>query len=119
MKKTIFVIIIFYISLCTLCSCELIRKPLDRKVGFSNNLKEVENYIQNKDWQSALSSLENADRAWNKIKPILQIDVDHDYVNVIENNFVLLKAYVESKEKPDALAIIRLIQEDWKNIGSM
>jgi hypothetical protein len=49
----------------------------------------------------------------------MQIDIDHDYVNNIENNFVLLKAYIESQEKTHSLATILLIQEDWKNIGEM
>lgn len=119
MKKTAALFIMLYVFLSILCSCEPIRKPLDSRTGFSKCLKETENYIRNEDWQNAMDSLENANKAWKRLKPIIQVDVDHDYINVIETNFTLLKAYIETREKSDSLGLILIIQQDWKNIGSM
>ncbi|KPU46003.1 hypothetical protein OXPF_04830 [Oxobacter pfennigii] len=118
MKKYISLLIVLGIFLL-LCACGPIRRPMDNKTGFSSYLKEAENHIRTEDWQNARASLESADKAWKSIKPILQIDIDHDYVNSIENNFTQLRAYIENKEKSDSLALILMIQEDWKNIGSM
>lgn len=119
MKKLIPITIIFLIVSFTLCSCEPVRRTLDSRTDFTKYLKEAENSIRSEEWQKAMSAVENAQSAWKKIKPVLQLDVDHDYINVIESNFVLLSAYIECKEKPDSLAAILLIQEGWKNIGSM
>jgi hypothetical protein len=102
-----------------LYSCAPLRKPLDRRSEFSKHLKATEDYIRKEDWTNAENSLKQAQKSWHKVKPILQLDIDHDYVNDIENNFDLLKAYVETKEKPDALAIIYLIQNNWSNIDAM
>lgn len=118
MKKHVFLFIALGIFL-SLCACEPIRKPIDNRIGFSKYLKETEKSIRNEDWQNAQNSLDNANRAWRSIKPILQIDIDHDYVNDIENNFTQLKAYIETKEKPDSLSLILLIQQDWETIGEM
>lgn len=112
-------IILVTLILFILCACDPIRRPIDNKTGFSKYLKETENYIRIEDWQNAQNSMENANNIWKKLKPVLQLDIDHDYVNIIESNFVLLRAYIETKEKSDSLAMILLIQEDWKNIGSM
>jgi len=102
-----------------LSSCALFRKPLDNWANFSDYLKETEEYIRQEKWPEALDSLEKAHEAWLKIKPIMQIDIDHDYVNDIEKDFTVLKGYIESKEKADSLATILLLQKSWKNIGEM
>ena len=118
MKRYIhFIITLFLVT--NFCSCAPLRGPIDAWAGFSKSLKTTEIYIRNNDWGKAAASLKSARTAWKKIKPVMQIDIDHDYVNNIENNFTLLKGYIETREKPEALALILLVQEDWKNIGSM
>ncbi|MGE5558684.1 MAG: DUF4363 family protein [Bacillota bacterium] len=82
-------------------------------------MKTTEYSIRNNDWVKAAANLKDAQKVWKKIKPIMQIDIDHDYVNDIENNFAILKGYIETQEKSQALAFILLIQEDWENIGAM
>lgn len=119
MKKYILLFVILYGFSSVLYSCAPLRKPLDNRSGFSKYLEETESYIRKEDWKNALNSLGNANKAWKQLKPILQLDIDHDYVNVIESNFILLKGYIETQEKPDSLAIILLIQDAWENIGSM
>jgi len=118
LKKYIAIALIFLLSI-NLWGCALIKKPIDDRTNFSKYLKETEEYLRNEDWEKALASMEKSQEAWSKVKPILQIDIDHDYVNDIENNFTLLKGYIETKEKPASLATILLIQNNWKNIGEM
>lgn len=120
MKSSKFLILLILI-LCTtmFCSCALMRGPLDKKSGFSHYLTETEINIRQGEWRKASISLKASEKAWKQIKPILQIDIDHDYVNDIENNFVLLSAYIESQEEAHSMAIILVIQNDWKNIGEM
>jgi len=117
--KKFLVIVILVGILISACSCTLLRKPIDNRSGFSNHLKQTEGYIRNEDWQKAKSSLEDSKKAWKKIKPLLQIDIDHDYVNDIEEDFIKLDGYIEVKEKPDSLVTILLIQDIWDNIGSI
>lgn len=105
--------------LLNVCSCTLLRKPIDNRTGFSNHLNQTENNIRNEDWEKAKTSLEDSKKAWKKIKPLLQVDIDHDYVNDIEKDFIRLDGYIDTKEKPDSLATILLIQNTWKNIGSL
>lgn len=102
-----------------LCCCAPLRRPLDAHSGFSAHLKATEEGIRNQDWDGALEGLEASVAAWKGIKPYLQLDIDHDYVNDIEANFVLLRGYIESEEKSHSLALILLIQDTWENIGSM
>jgi len=102
-----------------LCCCAPLRRPIDSRSGFSNHLRATEESIRNEDWDSASKSLSDSVAAWKRIKPYLQLDIDHDYVNDIEANFVLLGGYIESSEKPHSLALILLIQNTWENIGSM
>jgi len=83
------------------------------------HLRATEENIRSEDWDRAKKSLSASVAAWKRIKPYLQLDIDHDYVNDIEANFVLLGGYLESGEKPHSLALILLIQNTWENIGSM
>ena len=95
------------IILCILtCSCALIRKPLDDRSDFSENLIVTENHIRKADWNNAITSLKRVEESWHSIKPILQIDIDHDYINDIENNITKLKGVLQSQEKPDSLSTI-------------
>jgi hypothetical protein len=107
------------VFLLLIIACAPVKKPLDERVGFSRYLQETENYIRQDDWKNAAQSLKQAQQSWKKVKPFLQIDIDHDYVNDIEGNFILLKGYIETEEKPDSLSLIMLIRDLWKNIGEM
>ena len=73
----------------------------------------------NEEWKNAKTSLENNIKTWKELKPLFQIDIDHDYINDIEENFTKLKGYIDTKEKADSLATILLIRDTWKNIGSL
>ena len=117
--KKFFIALLLTTILLNTCSCGLLRKPLDNRSGFSKHLKQTENYIRNEDWGNAKSSLEYSEKTWKQIKPILQVDIDHDYVNDIEKDFIKLEGYIDTKEKPDSLTSILLIQDTWKNIGSL
>ena len=96
-----------------------VRQTLDKKNGFSKNLTVTEDYVRKDDWDSATASLEYTKNSWRSIKPILQVDIDHDYINDIENNMAKLKAYLETQEKADSLSIIYQIQKSWEDIGQM
>lgn len=117
-KKIVTTILLAVIAM-NMCSCTLLRKPIDNRTGFSNHLKQMENYVRSEDWEKAKVSLEDSKKIWEKLKPLLQIDIDHDYVNKIEDDFIRLDGYIETKEKPDSLATILLIQDTWKNISSL
>jgi uncharacterized protein YxeA len=106
-------------SMITICSCALFRQPLDKISGFSSYLRETERYIRTDEWSKAEVSLKQAAKTWKRLKPYLQIDIDHDYVKEIESNFVLLRGNIETKAKPNSLALILLLQDNWKNIDSM
>lgn len=116
-KATFFLVAVLFLS--SICSCGFAKKPLDNKYGFTKYLKETENNIRSENWEKAQTSLEDAAGTWKRIKPLLQIDIDHDYINDIENNFTMLKAYIETKEKGGSLSLILLIQQDWETIGEM
>lgn len=119
MIKKILNIILIVGILINICSCGLLQKPINKQTGFSNHLKQTENSIRDEDWEKAKVSLDEAKKAWRKSKPLLQIDIDHDYVNNIEEDFVKLGGYIEAKEKADSLATILLVENTWKNIGSL
>ena len=117
-RKFLFLILTFSVLINT-CSCTLFQKTVDNRMGFSDQLEETENFIRNEEWNKAKSSLEESEKIWIKLKPLFQIDIDHDYVNSIEENFVKLGGYIETKEKADSLSTILLVEETWKNIGSL
>lgn len=100
-------------------SCAVIHKTVDRQTGFSDQLKKTESFIREEEWNKAKSSLEESEKTWKKLKPMFQIDIDHDYVNNIEENFVKLGGYIDTKDKADSLSTILLVEDIWKNIGSL
>jgi hypothetical protein len=117
-KKILYIILIIGI-LTNICSCALLQKPIDNRTGFSNHLKQIENNIRSEDWEKAKGSLDESKKAWKKVKPLLQIDIDHDYVNRIEEDFIKLGGYIDTKEKVNSLATILLVEDTWDNIGSL
>lgn len=119
MKIPRYILIIILICALALTSCNIFRERLDNKSGFSQYLKETESSILQEEWNKAGKSLELSQQAWKRIKPIIQVDIDHDYVNNIESNFVTLEAFIENREKSLSLAAIRLIQKYWASIGEM
>ena len=117
--KRMLCLILIYLTAINLCSCALFKTPLDKRTGFSNQLMQTETHIRNEDWAKAKTSLKETRKTWSRLKPMLQIDIDHDYVNDIEDNFTKLNGYIETQEKPDSLASILLIRKTWDNIGSL
>lgn len=118
MKKSVTLCLIL-IMIIGLSACAPLRTTLDKRTAFSHHLYETEQNIRQEKWTHALRSMEESQKAWNRIKPLLQVDIDHDYVNDIEKNFTLLKGYIETGDKPDSLATILLLQTIWSNIGEM
>ncbi len=119
MKRNALLLTSVLIFSILLCSCAALRRPIDSRSGFSNHLRTIETNIRSGDWGGALDSLEESKKTWKDIKPYLQLDIDHDYVNDIEASFTLLGGYIETQEKSHSLALILLIQDIWENIGSM
>ncbi|MCX7922597.1 MAG: DUF4363 family protein [Clostridia bacterium] len=119
MKKKILYIILIIGILTNTCSCALLQKPIDNRTGFSKHLKQTENSIRSEDWEKAKASLVESKKTWKKLKPLLQIDIDHDYVNSIEEDFVKLDGYIETKEKANSLVTILVVEDTWDNIGSI
>ena len=119
MIKKVFSVFFIAFIILNISSCALLKNPIDNKTGFSDHLQQTEAYIRNEEWEKAKTSLEKSIKTWKELKPLLQIDIDHDYVNDIEENFIKLNGYIDTKEKPDSLATILLIQDIWENIGSL
>jgi hypothetical protein len=116
-RYALFVLIVTVLT--SICSCTLLVKPLDKNAHFSEQLKKLENTIRNESWEQADTNLEEAKKAWKKLKPWLQIDIDHDYVHEIEENLAKLEAYIDTEEQEDALANLMLIKETWEDIESL
>lgn len=119
MKKKITLLIIFCMLLSFVNACTFFKKPIDRRSGFSNHLEETEAYIRKEDWENAAVKLRKSQKTWKQIKPLFQIDIDHDYVNDIEHHFIQLQAYIETEDKSNSLATIFLLQENWGKISQM
>lgn len=106
-------------TMCTLCSCSFFRGVADRRSGFSRNLEATADAVREEDWSAAAASLGRTRRAWRQVKPLVQVDIDHDYINQIQDQLAVLQASVETREKSDALAGILLIKEIWDDLGSL
>lgn len=119
MVKKILYIVLTVGILTSTCSCALLQEPIDNRTGFSSHLKQTENNIRSENWEKAKAALEESKKDWKKIKPILQVDIDHDYVNSMEEDFIKLDAYIYTKEKANSLATILLLQDTWGNIGTL
>jgi len=119
MKKKIAAIALAALLLTTAVSCTILKRPIDNRSQFSRQLKEVEENINNGNWRSSAAAQNTAEKTWEGIKPLLQLDIDHDYVNDIEGSFRKLKAYIKARDKSNALAEIMLIQDLWSKIGEM
>ena len=119
MLKRAFYILLIAGFLINSTSCTLLQKSIDKRMGFSNHLKNIEDSIRSEEWEKAKVSLGDSQKAWEKIKPLLQVDIDHDYINSIEEDFVKLGAYIEVKDKSNSLATTLMAEDVWDNIGSL
>ena len=117
-RKIIAVIILGFI-LAINSSCTVLTKTMDNSTGLSRHLSQLETAVRKEDWAKAKISLADSKEAWSKIKPVIQIDIDHDYVKNIEDDFVRLEAYLDSQDKSNSLAAILLIRSSWQDIDSL
>jgi hypothetical protein len=117
-KKIILTMLLIGMVVVT-CSCSLLTKPLDRHTGFSEHLTQVENNIRKEDWSQAKTSLEESKESWKRLKPLMQLDIDHDYIKDIEDGFIKLDGFLETKDKSNSLVSILLIEGTWENIGDL
>lgn len=119
-KRMIGTVLIPLISISVMfSSCTLFAGRIDQKTGFTEHLSALETHIRGDDWDQAMSEREESLRIWHRIKPLMQIDADHDYVNLIEDYFVMLQAYLETQDKAEALSMILLIRSTWENMSVM
>ncbi len=116
MKKQSLILIPLLFLLIT--GCTLFKKPLDKKTGFSAELNALDGLIAAESWDEAGESLILCMDKWKIVKPWMQLELDHDVVNEIEEKLNELSAYLETEEKPDALAIVRTVRHIWGDIGS-
>ena len=116
-RSILFVLIVTVLTIIS--SCTLLTKPIDKNIHFSEQLSQLESAIRSENWEQADENLEVAKKAWKRLKPWLQIDIDHDYVHEIEENLAKLEAYIDTEEQPDALANLLLIKETWEDIESL
>ncbi|MDS1029232.1 DUF4363 family protein [Bacillota bacterium LX-D] len=119
MKKILSLFLTLALAVIMVISVVVVKEYNNLKNDFSQEVKETENLIRSANWSSALDSLNTTQATWKKLRPLMQINIDHDYVNDIENNFTLLQGYLETKEQSSSLATILLIQEFWRSIGEM
>lgn len=116
MKKSVYIItplLIFGLAACT-----LFKGPADKKTGFSESLEALERAILDESYEKAGEYLTVSREKWKKVKPFMQIEVVHDIVNDIESEFEALSAYIETGNKSQALASIRIIINMWSDIGT-
>lgn len=116
MKKRGLMLIVLLLLITT--GCTLFKKPLDKRTGFSTELNSLEGFIAGESWENAEESLVLCLEKWHKVKPWLQLELDHDVVNEIESKLIELTAFVETREKPSALANTRTVQDLWEDAGS-
>jgi len=115
LKKTVILVPILVIAVT---GCTLLKGPADRKTGFSDSLAVLEKAIAEENYGTAYEYLEITKEKWKKVKPFMQIEVDHDIVNDIESELSALSAYIETGNKSMALASIRVIIDMWSDIGT-
>jgi hypothetical protein len=117
LKRIIPLVIMMFILMST-TGCTVFKRTLDKKTNFSEELEAVNRYIAENSWDKAGESMANCMEKWYKIKPWMQLELDHDVINEIEARLVEMSAYLETEEKSSALAGIRVIINYWKDIGS-
>lgn len=112
--------ILFAMSILLLMSsgCTMFKGALDKRTGFSTELVAVKDFICEEDWEKAGESMTLCMQKWNRVKPWMQLELDHDVINEMETRLVELSAYLETEEKPAALADIYVIINYWDNAGS-
>ncbi|NLN66303.1 MAG: DUF4363 family protein [Clostridiaceae bacterium] len=106
------------IILLTFSCCTLFRNPLDKRTGFSEELADLEGYICDENWEESGKSVLLSMEKWEKVKPWIQMEIDHDVINDLEVKLTELSAFIETRDKSASLANIRVIINMWANIGS-
>lgn len=116
MKKLLFMISLLFMFASS--GCSLFKNIADRKTGFSNEMAYLEGCIYTEQWDAAAGAFNRCAEKWKKIKPWMQLEIDHDVVNEIDTRFTEVTAYMDTKEKSMSLAGVRVIINIWSDIGS-
>jgi len=116
LKKQLYILLLLLIVV--LPGCSLFKNAADRKTGFSKELTCLEEYIAAEQWDSAAGAVDRCMEKWDKIRPWMQIEIDHDVIDEIDMKFTELTAYLETREKSMSLAATRVIVNIWADIGS-
>lgn len=119
MKRKLLFFILIGTVLFALSSCSIFHGVIDSRTGFSDKLEKTEAYIRDNNWEKASLSLSDSKKAWDRLKPLLQVDIDHDYINQLEESLVLLEGYIDTCSQVDSLSTILLVEDTWRHIGSL
>ena len=76
-------------------------------MGFSESLSDLEKAIIEENFDKANEKFTISMEIWEKVKPFMQIEVDHDIVNDIESEFAALSAYIYSSHAFDRLTDLK------------
>jgi hypothetical protein len=80
------------------------------------NIHDIKNEITNNQWDQTQTSLKEATRQWKQIQGKWAIFIDHQEIDELDKGFAKLKAYVESREKEEALAELNTLEILFRHI---
>ena len=80
-----------------------------------SDIDSVKNLVENDNFELAKKGYENIENTWNNMSKVWNIFVNHERLDYLEEEMVLLKSNIEISQKDDALnTIVPQILENQK-----
>jgi hypothetical protein len=96
---------------------DYMKKPRTQADNFPLHLQLVTRDIEKGDWELAKENRQRLEGAWKKIMPRIQFSVEKDEMTAIDFNLARLDAYIQARDRSNALAELKEAAEHWRDLN--
>ncbi|TCP29315.1 uncharacterized protein DUF4363 [Scopulibacillus darangshiensis] len=110
-------VLLMVIFIFIMMSGIFLKKPMGKDDHVVKNINILYNDIQQRKWKAASTDRDDLESAWKRVVPRVQFSAERDEMNKISNSLAKLDGFIDGKEKAGALAELKDLENNWRNIG--
>lgn len=111
------IVIFFILSIGVMASGNILKKPMGEDDRLLQSVKQLEQYVEDKQWDQANERSEYAMRAWYKIVSRIQYSVEREYMFEISGVLSRIKGAVKVEDDKATMEEIYYFYHLWENLG--
>ncbi len=87
------------------------------KKSMSDDFNALNRDLNSADWDKAENSFKELSDSWKDLVPRIQFSVEKDEINAINVNISRMDAYIQLRDKNEAMAELSEAVEHWNNVN--